>query len=181
MKKLSLNLILNILLIGIIGIYIGRYFYMKPKFINGEKAPDFSAALIHGSQFSLSKLRGRYVLLDFWGSWCGPCREENPKLVALYREFKRKRLKKADGFEIVSVGIENHAPRWSRAIENDGMIWPYHILDVSSNMKFFNSPIAQLYGVKQIPTKYLINPEGRIIGVNLSTEKIRAILEKEIF
>lgn len=157
----------------ILGIFLGgRYFYFKPKYINGEQAPEFSGQLLNGTDFSLSDLEGKYVLLDFWGSWCGPCRKENPSLVALYRDFNGKEFVKADGFEIVSIGIEQNKDAWRSAIQKDGLFWTYHL----SESQRFKSPIAMKYGVREVPTKYLLNPDGQIIGVNLPVAEIRKIL-----
>ena len=171
-------MILNILLIIIIGIYAGRYIYMLPQFNNGDLAPDFTATTLNGDNLQLSKLQGKYILLDFWGSWCGPCRQENPALVKLYHEFSDKKYRDANGFEIVSVAIERNEAQWKRAIKRDQLNWPNHVLDLSSNMKFFNSEIAQKYKIKQIPTKYLINPAGKIIGVNMNPNQIENVLRK---
>lgn len=170
--KFNINTLLNILLAGMVILLIGRYFYLKPAFINGEQAPDFSAQLIDGTNFQLSDLRGHYVLLDFWGSWCGPCRANNPKLVELYRKYRQARFKSAEGFEIVSVGIERDAHSWRQAIERDGLTWPYQILDETTSSKFFNGQLADLYKIKEVPTTFLINQEGIIIGVNLDASRL---------
>ena len=177
MKYLKLNYILNFLIIAIIGVYIGKYFYKKPRFVNGEVAKEFTATNIDGTKFSLSDLEGKYVLLDFWGSWCGPCRQENPGLTALYNKYKNEKLGKSDGFEIVGIAVEFDENRWRNAIQKDQLNWSYQILDLTTSTKFFNAPVANIYGVKQLPTKYLVNPDGRIVGVNQSTEEINAFFE----
>lgn len=150
--------------------YAGRYFYFMPKYKEGHKAPEFTAELIDGRQFSLSDLGGRYVLLDFWGSWCGPCRQENPLIVQLYMRYQDA------GFTVVSVGIESSAERWRQAIERDGLIWDFHIGQFDN----FKSPIAQQYGVRQLPTKYLIGPHGGIIAVNPSVVEVEEILSENL-
>ncbi|MEM1318721.1 MAG: TlpA disulfide reductase family protein [Bacteroidota bacterium] len=175
-----LKYILNAILILAVGFVVGRYFYMKPKHINGERPPAISAQLQDGQTFQLKDLQGQFVLIDFWGSWCGPCRGENPSLVKLYEKYNQARFEEAKGFEIVSVGIEQNSKRWQRAIEKDGLSWPYHILDQASNLRFFDSPIAADFGVKQVPTKYLINPDGIIMGVNLSVEEMDKMLAKRL-
>ncbi|MEL6925825.1 MAG: TlpA disulfide reductase family protein, partial [Bacteroidota bacterium] len=159
------------ILIGlVVAGFIGRYFYMKPSYDNGEKAAEFSATLKNGEAFSLSDLRGKYVLLDFWGSWCAPCRVENPALVKFHEQFHNKTFTNGDGLEVVSVAVEKNPASWERAIKKDGLHWKYHILDPTTNLKFFNGAISGQYGVKQVPSKFLINPEGRIISVNDSFE-----------
>lgn len=167
-----MNKILNILLILLVAGYIAYHFYKKPKYINGELAPIFTATMLDGSSFSLDDMKGKYVLLDFWGSWCGPCRRENPSLVSLYKAYHGKKYKDAVDFEIVSVAIESDDMRMKKAIANDKLIWPHHIPQLDR----FESPIVKMYGVKEIPTKYMINPEGYIMGVNQSVEEIDKLL-----
>ena len=171
-----MNKILNILLIALVIGYIAYYFYKKPKYINGEIAPAFTAQMLDGSSFSLSDLKGSYVLLDFWGSWCGPCRGDNPGIVRLYDKYNGKTFEDANDFEVVSVAIETKEDRMKRAIAKDGLRWKYHI----PQLKRFKSEVASLYGVKEIPTKYLINPEGFIMGVNLSTKEIDKLLAERL-
>lgn len=165
MPKLSFNALLSILALGLIALFVGRYFYMKPGMINGQPAPGFEATLLDGQAFRLSELEGQYVLLDFWGSWCPPCRKENPELVQLYDRYSEANFEQAQGFTIVSIGIEDNRARWKKAIRSDELHWPYHIYDQATSLRFFDSEIAKLYGVKQVPTKYLLNPDGRIIAV----------------
>ena len=163
-----------IAIILVVALYYGsRHFYFKPKYVNGEGAPQFTAQLINGESFSLSDLKGSYVLLDFWGSWCGPCRRQNPRVVELYQKFGSQTFKDADGFVIVGIGIEFSERSWKNAIQQDGLAWKYHI----GQFDKFNSPIAKLYGVREIPTKYLINPQGDIIGVNLTFTQIEKLLQ----
>ena len=176
MKRSVISTLIPLLAIAI---YLGgRYFYFKPKLIQGEKAPAFSAKLADGSPFSLSSLEGHYVLLDFWGSWCGPCRAQNRQWVDLHRQYEGRKIAGAAGFTIVSIGVETNRPSWENAIRVDSLYWRYHILDQASSLKFFNSPLATQYGVKQLPTSFLLNPKGVIIASNPSPEEVAAILEK---
>ncbi|MBK9689352.1 MAG: TlpA family protein disulfide reductase [Saprospiraceae bacterium] len=147
--------------------FVGKHFYLAPKFSDGENVPTFSSKLADGSSFELSSLKGKYVLLQFWGSWCGPCRRENPELVQLYQDLH------AQNFEIVSIGLEKNSQSWQKAITNDGLIWPYHILQDGS----FNSPIATLYAVKQIPTLYLLGPDQRVILTNPTPIEVKNYIQ----
>ncbi len=165
----AINIILITCIVGYLG-YIG--WRQLPKFNDGQKAPDFTAETYQGKPFKLSDLQGKIVLLDFWGSWCGPCLQENPKLVELNNKYKTSTFKNADQFVIVSIGLEKDEIRWQRAIDKYNLDWEYHI----SNLKRMRDPIAKLYGVREIPTKYLIDEKGYIIGVNQSFEEINKYL-----
>ena len=179
MKKLLVAI--PLLILTLIAVYsIGKYLYMQPKYARGETAADFSAQLLNGENFQLSDLKGKYVLLDFWGSWCPPCRAENPKVKQLYHKFNQSHFKSAKGFEVVSIAIEKNKKRWIKAIQQDGLQWKYQIMDLTTNFRFFNSPIAKKYSIKEIPTKYLLNPNGEIIGVNLSAAEINDLLSAQI-
>jgi len=144
------------------------YLYRQPHFVKGEPAPDFSAVLMNGDTVRFESLRGQYVLLQFWGSWCGPCRRENPHLVALYQQYHDK------GFEIFSIGIEQNAAAWQRAIASDGMVWPYNSADFNS----FDGPIAKQFNIHSIPSTFLVDPEGKIVAVNPAPSEIGRILEQ---
>jgi thiol-disulfide isomerase/thioredoxin len=148
---------------------VGRYMYKKPSAINGAKAANFTALSAKGDSILLSdvlKKGHRYILLDFWGSWCGPCRVEAPELVAFYDEYKAKQL------EIIGIAIENNQHKWLQAIEHWNLHWTYHV----SDLKHFDSPLAKQFGVRVIPTKILLNQEGTIIAVNPSFEELRKII-----
>lgn len=166
-------LTVGLALLIVIGFQIGKKLYLKPKNITGEKAIEITGKLPNGTPFALSNLKGSYVLLDFWGSWCGPCRKANPNLVELYNRFNEKPFKDASGFEIVSIGLERSKVNWEKAIQSDQLSWPYHIMEAGS----FESPVVQAYGVRQIPTKFLINPDGVLMAVDPSFEEIAKLLE----
>ncbi|MEL6944626.1 MAG: TlpA disulfide reductase family protein [Bacteroidota bacterium] len=176
MKNFTFDKGLVILLLAVVGFYVGRKLYFKPSVIQGDQAPNFTAQMIDDQAFELAQLEGSYVLLDFWGSWCGPCRRENPELVKLYKKYQDKEFEDAQRFEIVSVGVEKDRNRWLNAIKQDRLNWQYHVSDFQE----FNNEVAQLYGVRSIPSKFLINPKGIIIGVNLPLDQIDQILTKKI-
>lgn len=142
----------------------------------GKTAPDFEATLQNGTEVKLSDYQGQYILLDFWGSWCAPCRRENPSLVKIYKKFENKRSTKGEKFEIVSVALEKIKGQAEGAIKRDNLYWPNHIISMSRVVLL--SPLAQKYNVSSIPAKFLINPEGKIMSVNPTIVDIEKTLEK---
>ena len=165
-----------ILVIGILGFLGYKYIYQAPKYSDGEDLPNFQTTLLNDESFELKELQGNYVLVDFWGSWCPPCREDNPNIVKLYDEFNGKTFTDAKGFEVVSIAIETKKERCLAAIEKDGLRWPYHIVLLDR----FKSEIAKTFGVREIPTKYLLSPSGEILSVNSSYEKLRNRLKSKL-
>jgi peroxiredoxin len=128
----------------------------KEQLMVGGEAPDFSGQSPEGETIALSDLRGKVVLIDFWASWCGPCRRENPNVVKMYNKYKSK------GFEILGVSLDSSKDRWVGAIEQDGLTWP-HI----SDLKKWQSEYAKLYGVRSIPHTVLLDAEGKIVARGL--------------
>ena len=169
-----------IVLVLLVGFMVGKKIYMTPSYSDGEMAPNFSGKLPNGQEFQLSDLKGKYVLIDFWGSWCFPCKAESPAIIDLHNEFNGKKFKDAEGFVIVGVAIEKDENRWKRAIPKWGLPWKYQVVDLNDNFRFFNSKIASEYGVKEVPSKFLISPDGQILSVNQKLAEIAAFLKENM-
>jgi len=160
----------GLIAVAFLVIAFGVWMYRQPSFRGGDKAPEIDVELMDGQRAKLSDLKGKYVLLQFWGSWCGPCRRENPYLIQLYNKYHDK------GFEIFSIGIEPSRDSWLSAMKNDGMIWRYHTME-SIN---FDGPLAKQFNIKSIPTTFLLNPEGVIMGVSLSPDYLEKMLSEKL-
>jgi len=136
----------------------------------GNEVPDITQNDPYGNSRSLSSLRGNVVLIDFWASWCRPCRAENPNVVKLYNKYHN------DGFDIFSVSLDKSKDKWIQAIAADGLVWKNHV----SDLQFWNSAAAKLYSVSSIPFTVLIDKEGKVIATKLRGSALETKL-KEIF
>ena len=132
----------------------------KPQFVEIEGLG------FNGDSMKFSDIKAKYILVEFWASWCPPCRQFNPGLVALYDKYQSK------GFEILSISLDHKADKWKDAIAKDGLKWSYHISDLSG----WDSHWAVKYKVESIPANFLVNPNGKVIASNMSHEQLDTTL-----
>jgi len=135
----------------------------------GKVPPDFTQTTPEGKNISLSSLKGKYVLVDFWASWCGPCRRENPNIVKNFHQYKDK------GFDIFGVSYDTKKPNWEKAIKDDGLEWKQ-----VSDLQGWKNSTSALYGIKAIPTNFLLDKEGKIIAKNIFGKKLTQKLSEII-
>ena len=129
----------------------------------GSKAPDFAAKNPEGKTISLKESLGKVTIIDFWASWCGPCRAENPNVVALYKEFHAK------GLNIIGVSLDKDVAKWKEAIAKDGLVWSQ-----ISNLKFWDEPIAKQYNVESIPATFILDASGTVVAKDLRGTELKA-------
>ncbi len=133
----------------------------------GQPAPDFTLDTPEGTPMSLSSLKGQVVVIDFWASWCGPCRRENPHMVELYKELNPK------GVEFFGVSLDKDKEKWLKAIKDDGLVWKH-----ASDLQYWNSAAAKLYGINGIPATVLIDQNGIIVAKKVFGDELKAEIEK---
>lgn len=133
----------------------------------GSNAKNFTLDTPDGSKISLSDYKGKYTLIDFWASWCGPCRKENPALVKVYQKYKTK------NFDILGVSLDDNLEKWKNAIETDKLEWK-HV----SDLKGWENQVAMMYNVESIPSSYLLDTEGKIIAKSIRSEELDMLLKK---
>lgn len=158
--------------IGFILFLLPFFALAQPK--NGMRAMDFTLLDQKGKEVSLSDYRGKVVFLDFWASWCGPCRHENPNVVEAYHKYKKTEFKNANGFEVLSVSLDRDERAWKKAIKDDKLVWKGHVWDKEKEAQ-------RKYGVRSIPSGFLIDGNGKIvaqgrdlrgIGLHIEIEKL---------
>lgn len=135
----------------------------------GTTLPEITLPSPDGNDVSLANFKGKYVLLDFWASWCAPCRKENPNLIKIYRKYHAK------GFEIFQISLDKYKDEWIAAIKKDNLPWTH-----ASDLKYWESPITKLYAIKAIPANFLLDKEGKIIAKNLKSEDLEKKLAEII-
>ncbi|WP_236974461.1 TlpA family protein disulfide reductase [Membranihabitans maritimus] len=157
------------LLITIAFILFAKYWSESKNLIVGDKAPDFSYTDMIGKSHSLSDYSGKYTLIDFWGSWCQPCRKSNGKLVKLINQVDTSQI------QIISIGIEENQDQWKEAIRKDSLFWPQH----TSSFEMFQADLAKEYHVHETPTYFLLDRDRKIIARSGALQEISEILSRK--
>ena len=141
----------------------------------GDRAIELAYNNPNGEEMNLFDIKNKLILIDFWASWCGPCRKENPNLVDAFKKYNKTKFKDGNGFEIYSLSLDKNQEAWLKAINQDQLFWEYHVSDLGG----WQSEGSQKYNIKSIPSNVLINNKGIIIAKNLKGQSLHRFLDSQ--
>lgn len=154
--------------------------WSSKQLIRGAAIPDAQIQMLDGSQRHFHEFQGHYLLIEFWGSWCAPCRQDNPNLVRIYQQFKDMAQNEDLAFEIVSISVEKQLTDYQLAVQQDQLNWPYQSVILDPSLSFKDNQLLKQFDIEKIPTRFLINPKSRIVMVNPSIEELEEFLVQKI-